>query len=457
MNDSPENRSARPDLSGHAVNRRRFFQLAGAGAAATALPGLLAACAGTSGTGSGGGSGGPLVMQVFPTGLQSANQVLKTFKQQYGKSASTETITGDYYSVTETRLLGGTPPFDTLDFDPGYLTKFTNNGWIQSLDGLPHVDQLKADMYPDTLASLTAADGKLMGLPQYTNVISMFYNSAMLAKYGLRPAQQWDELVDQGKFLKTKGVPSPVIPVWTTKFGLTNAIFIAECISRGMDSQFDSNLNPQWDKNPIALDVLNFWRQLQSNKLVPPDALTIDHHQSSSVMQAGRGAYFWFNSYEQLNLNKKGTSAVAGDVRVSLMPGTTHGSSTFTAPTFQSLRHDPHVAWPLTSFMSGLDKNGEYTGPIQREAIAQGTLLGYKSAAKNPQILKAWSAWTSSADQDVISKQLLLAKGEGPVLNAAWYSKYSDYMTKTLSSYLAGEVSAEDALSSSAKYVRTLK
>jgi multiple sugar transport system substrate-binding protein len=454
MDKLPRIDPARHGLTGYAMGRRRFLQVAGTGAAATALPAVLAACGSPS---AGGGSGSSLGVQVFPTGLEAANKVLKIFKQQYGKSVGAETVSGDYYTVTETRLLGGVPPFDALDFDPGYVTKFASNDWIASLDGLPHVNQLKADMYPDALKSLTAPDGKLMGLPQYTNVVSMFYNSAMLARYGLQPAQQWDELVDQGKFLKAKGVRSPVIPVWTTKFDLTNAIFIAECISRGMDSQFDSNLDPLWDQNPVALDVLNFWRQLQDNKLVPPDALTIDHHQSSSVMQAGLGAYFWFNSYEQLNLNKKGTSAVAGQIRVSLMPGATHGSSTFTAPTFQSLRHDREEAWPLTSFMSGLDKNGQYTGPIQRNAIAGGTLLGYKSAAKNPQILKAWSAWTTSADQELISKQLDLAKGEGSVLNAKWYSTYSDYMTKMLSSYLAGEMSAEAALSSSAKYVRTLK
>jgi multiple sugar transport system substrate-binding protein len=436
-------------------DRRTFLKLAAAGAAGTALSGVLAAC-GTSAGGTG-SSSGSLAVEVFPTGLQAANQLLGTFKRQYGVSASAATVASDYYTVTETRFLSGKPPFDTLDFDPGYLTKFSSNGWIADLDGLPGVDALKADMYPAARDSLTGPDGKLMGLPQYTNVVSMFYNEKILAKYGLKPAQSWDELVDQGTFLKSKGVPSPIVPVWTTKFDLTNAIFIAECNSRGMTSQFDSQFDPQWDKNPVAKEVLAFWRSLQDKKLVPPDALTIDHHQSSSVMQAGRGAYFWFNSYEQANLNKKGTSAVAGQIRVGLMPGTSHGSSTFTAPTFQSLRHDREYAWQLTSFLSGKDKDGNYIGPIQRSAIANGTLLGYKSTASDPTILKAWSAWTTPEDLATVQKQLELAKGEGLVLNQKWYSTYNDYMTKTLSQYLAKQISADEALSSSAKYVRTLK
>lgn len=443
---------------GFDLDRRRFLQLSGAGLLATAVPGLLAACSGTgSKTASASAKGGSLTAQVFATGLEPANKVLPTFSKEYHRKATAETIASDYYSVTETRLIGGKPPFDSLDFDPGYLQKFANNQWIVPLDGLPHVDQLKADMYPAALASLTSTDGKLMGLPQYTNVVSMFYNEKILSENGLKPATDWNELLDQGKMLKTKGIPSPIIPVWTTEFDLTNAMFIAECISRGMDSQFDENLDPEWDKNPVALDVLEFWRELQDGQLVPVDALTIDHHQSSSVMQAGRGAYFWFNSYEELNLNKKGTSKVAGQVRVSMMPGSTHGSSTFTAPTFQSARHDPADAWPLTSFMSGTDKNGKYIGPIQRSAIANGTLLGYKSTADDPAIKAAWSEWASAADLKVLSDQLAIAKGEGRVLNQSWYSTYNDYMTKTLSSYLAKQTSAKDALSSSAAYVRTLK
>jgi multiple sugar transport system substrate-binding protein len=450
--------SPRPaDLRGFTLDRRRFLQFSGAGLLATAVPGLLAACSSSSGSSGGGGAQDPLVAQVFATGLEPANKLLPTFTGQYGRKASAQTIASDYYTVSETRLLGGKPPFDTFDFDPGFLQKFSKNGWIVELDGLPNVDRLKADMYPAALASLTGSDGKLMGLPQYTNVVSMFYNEKILSDNGLKPATDWDQIVEQGKFLKTKGIPTPVVPVWTTKFNLTNAIFIAECISRGMDSQFDDKYDPQWDTNPIARDVLEFWRRLQDEKLVPADALTTDHHQSSSVMQAGRGAYFWFNGYEQLNLNKVGSSKVAGQIRVSLMPGTTRGTSTFTAPTFQSTRHDREDAWPLTSFMSGIDKNGKYTGPIQRGAVANGTLLGYKSIANDPAITKAWSGWCSDADLKVLADQLSLAKGEGTVLNQSWYATYNDHMTKTLSSYLAKQVSAEQALKSSADYVRSLK
>lgn len=397
-----------------------------------------------------------LAVEVFPTSLKNTQDLLKTYQQQYGVSASVMTVPSDYYTVTETRFLSGKPPFDALDMDPGFMGKYWANKWVTDLEGLPGVDKLKKDMFPAARKACTAPNGKLAALPYYTNIVSLFYNQRILKKFNLKPATTWDEMVAQAKKMKKGGLASPIVPVWTTRFDLTSAMFIAECISRGMHSQFDKNLNPLWDKNKIALQVLNFWATIRDQKLVPVDALTIDHHQDSSIMQAGEGAYFWFNSYELANLNKVGTSKEAGNIRAALMPNT-HYTSTFTAVTYQSKRHAREQAWPLTSFVSGYDKNGHLTGPIQRVGVGDGSLVGYKSALKSAAIKKAWSAWASKSDLSVFSKQLAHAVGEGAVLNTTWYSDYSDFMTKTLSRFLNGEISAQDALKTTADHARSIK
>jgi ABC-type glycerol-3-phosphate transport system substrate-binding protein len=284
----------------------------------------------------------------------------------------------------------------------------------------------------------------------------MFYNERLLKKYHLKPATTWNELYAQGVKMKKAGFSSPIVPVWTTKFDLTHAIFICDCISRGMHSQFDKNLNPLWDKNPIALQVLEYWHKLQAAHLIPADALTIDHHQSSSIMQAGQGVYFWFNSYELANLNKTGTSKEAGHIRAAMMPDT-HYTSTFTASTYQSKTHSREEAWPLTRFIAGYDKNGHIGGPVTIAAAGVGSLPGYKSALKDPRVKKAWKAWSNTHDLQVFSKQLAHAAGEGPILNTSWYPQYNDFMAKMLSQYLAGEITAKAALKTGADYVRSIK
>lgn len=457
------------DLGGIADLRFSRRKLLGTGTkmlAATAVLGglgeLLAAC-GSSGTAAGaskasGASGGPttksLVAQVFPTDLSADNSILGTFKSEYGIPASAITVPTDYFTVTETRFLGGTPPFDCLDFNPGYLKKFIDSGWIIPLDGLPGVAELKKDMFPAALQSLTGPDGKLYGLPYYTNVVTLFYNETILNRYGMKPATSWDDLLSQAAKLKRQGVPAPIAPLWTTDFNIIQQNFVTECITRGMDSQFSSSLDPLWDKNPVALDVLNFWHELQSQQLIPSDATTINHHQDAALMEAGQSVYMWYNNYTLKEINSAKASA-AGQVRAAVMPG--NGKSfTFTSPTYQSKRSNVAEAWKLTRFQSGTDASGNYTGPIQRVAIPNGTMVGYRSLASNPTIAKAWSAWATPADLALFNSQLDKSVGEGAVLNTSWYSQYVTIMVKALSQFVGGQASAKETLSSSASQVRAI-
>lgn len=443
------------------VSRRSLLgngaKLLGAAAVVGGLGELLAACGGSSGTASGAAGGSstkPLVAQVFPTDLSADNSLLATFKSEYGISASAITVPTDYFTVTETRFLGGTPPFDCLDFNPGYMKKFIDSGWIVPLDGLPGVEALKQDMYPAALKSLTGPDGKLYGLPYYTNVVTLFYNQNILSRYGMKPATSWDDLLSQAAKLKRQGVPAPIAPLWTTDFNIIQQNFVTECITRGMKSQFSPSLDPLWDKNPVAMDVLNFWTQLQSQQLIPSDATTINHHQDAALMEAGQTAYMWYNNYTLKEINSAKANA-AGQVRAAIMPG--DGTSfTFTAPTFQSKRSTVAEAWKLTRFQSGTDSAGKYTGPINRVAIPNGTIVGYRSLASDPTIAKAWSQWAASADLSVFNSQLGKSVGEGAVLNTSWYSQYVTIMVKGLSQFVGGQASAKQTLSSTASQVRAI-
>jgi ABC-type glycerol-3-phosphate transport system substrate-binding protein len=450
-------------LMARRVSRRSMLKWAGTIALTYgSIPAFLEACASGGTTGSTGGGMNPadsLTMQVYTINVQLMKDVIdKYYKKQYsGKSVDVITVPADYYSTTEARLLSGKPPMDALEMDPGFMAKYYGNKWVPDLEGLPGVNDLKADMYPSSLATCTSPDGKLAALPDVVNIIPMFYNAEILNKYGMKPADQWDDLLDQAVTLKSKGIESPVVPVWTTKFSLTKHLFVTDCISRGFNSQFDDNLNPLWDTNPVGLEVLNFWRKLQDAKVLPPDVLSIDHHQASSIMQSGRAAYFWFNGYELANLNKAGTSAAAGKIRVSVLPGKTHGCGTFTSVVYQTKKNDRDKAWPLTSFRAGYDKEGKLTGVIQITAIGDAGFTAYKSLANNQEIADAWKAWANSDDLAAFSRQLAGGVLEGKVQNQKWFGDYEDYMAKTLSRFLARQISAEQALKDTADHTRKLK
>ncbi len=398
-----------------------------------------------------------LVFQPFASDLDVSKKALDIYKQQYGVSVEAITIPTDYYATTATRLASGNPPMDSFFQDAGFLAQYVENKWVVDLEGLPGMDEMKGDMLPSALKAVTGADGKIYALPMRINIITMMYNKEILDGNGMKPAADWDELYQQAVDLKKAGVESPIIPVWTTKFALTKHIFVMESISRGMTVQFDDQLNPLWDTDPVAKEVLDFWRRIQDANLVPPDALTVDHHGASAIMQAGKGAYFAFNSYEQKILNTPGNSAIAGKAHTALMPGKQHATSTFSGYTYQTTRNPRDKAWPLTSFAGGRDKNGAYTGPIQITGIGVGQLTGYKTANDDPSIAKAWSDWASPDDLKVLSDQAANAYAEGDVITQTWYSDYNDYMASQLSRYLAREIDADTCLKDTADHVRKLK
>jgi multiple sugar transport system substrate-binding protein len=446
------------------ISRRRLLQLGATAALAVGAGPLIEACGGGSPSPAGSGGGltpaSDLVLQSFSSAYPLWQKLIPTFNQQYGVTATVIDVPSNYYSVTETRLLSGAPPMDVFQEDPGFLAKFYQNHWIQTLDGLPGLDDLKSQMYPAVLQACKAPDGKMVALPYYTAAYVLFYNDTILSKYGMKPATTWDELYSQCVSLKSSGVTSPMVPLWSTQYDLTNYSFINECVSRGMANQFDSSFNPLWDTTPAAMDVLNFWRKLQDAQLIPPDAITQNYHQAEAVIQGGQGVYFSMDNGQLLNLNSASSSKVAGQVKVALVPGTSQAGpcTAFTSIYFQTTRHkSPSDAWALMRFAGGTDKNGKLTGPIQEAAIGEGIRTGYKSTDTDPAVAQAQAAYATSDDLQMFVKAAEVAVDQGPVQNKSWYSDYNDLMAKTLSQFLAKQLTAEQALKNSADQVRQLK
>src|SRR5207247_2537396 len=103
------------------------------------------------------------------------------------------TVGSEYNTVTITRLMVG-PQFDVLHIDEGIIMERAyHNGWIWDLEGLDGIEKLKADMAPDRLKSVTASDGKIVGLPVYIGTKLLFYNRKTMNSLGMKPPETWEE------------------------------------------------------------------------------------------------------------------------------------------------------------------------------------------------------------------------------------------------------------------------
>ena len=107
--------------------------------------------------------------------------------------------------VTTTYAGGGS--FDVLYGSDHWLAKWAEAGWVVPLeDHFPEILEYVPDIAPYSVEAMTY-NGKLYGLPYYTDVMYIFYNKRMLDDAGIpSPPTTWDEVTEQSLILKEKGI-----------------------------------------------------------------------------------------------------------------------------------------------------------------------------------------------------------------------------------------------------------
>ena len=182
---------------GAELSRKDFLRLGGAGLAGAAL-------LGTAGCGGGGGSSpgevvfswGPDDTGVLPTLIQKFNEEHKgEFQVRYREMPSD---TGQYFDQLRTEFQAGGGDTDVIGGDVIWPAQFAANGWISDL----------SDRFTDTDAFLSGPmqgmtyDGKVWGVPWYTDAGLLYYRQDLLEEVGFsEPPQTWEELQEMG--LKT--------------------------------------------------------------------------------------------------------------------------------------------------------------------------------------------------------------------------------------------------------------
>src|SRR5690606_12491228 len=194
------------------LDRRTFLKAGGASALlATALPGLMTGTARAA-------YSGTLDMLAWDFQPDTIKSLVGEWTAAGNPEVNVAVIPNlGYTPALQTRLRGG----DRIDLFYNFAynsQKFINEGWATTLNGLPGVDDMLADMFASARARHVNTAGDVISAPYFSAVHMLHYNQKMLADAGIAaPPKTLKEVYDASKAISTS-VPAPYVAYWVKEF-----------------------------------------------------------------------------------------------------------------------------------------------------------------------------------------------------------------------------------------------
>jgi len=341
-------------------------------------------------------------------------------------------------------LASGGGTFDVIEFDNGWVAKFGNSGWLEPLNEIAS-EQYVNDLLPGLVSAFTN-DGQLYGIPWNNDTRFFFYNKEMLKKAGITaPPKTWEEVVEQSKILKEKGICEyPIAEYWNQEWALANSIAFY-LYSFGGD--YIENSEVTINKSP-SLDAITFMvDMLIKEELVNPSSVTLSQEAAADLFYRGSSAFFFQGPASMFNYaNDPKKSQVVGDVEVaSWLPGKTSSlQATLTLPEAFAIpksSKNKDLAWKYIQFMISKKKDKE-----RAEAI--GSLPLFKDLYNDKGLLEKYPYWEQFGEQSDVAKALP---------QVAWYDELVQETIVDVQGALLGYITPQEATNKIANFIEKIK
>lgn len=346
-----------------------------------------------------------LKFAVWTYKIDIVSENLKVFEDQYGIKVDCYDIPGDqYHDKMVVSFVGGTE-YDVILVRDSFLGEWASAGWLQSIDGFEGIEQCKEDLPQGALAQMTF-EGKLYGLPYYGGRKILAYNEAHLKEAGIdSPPKTWDELLEQAKIIKEKGISeNPII------FAMSKNREIMLCVevlvyARG-GKLFDENNDPIFNKeNSTTFEALEWAKEAIKVGLLDEASISSDTYDCDNALAAGTATFSIVADFDLSKLNDPKASKTAGNMKMALVPGTDKvRSGTKSWIRFYSITENSKQkenAWKLVKFLGGRDKDGVYY-VAKKWALTSGLGFVQKSLYEDKEIIESIKKW---GDPEVIRTQ----------------------------------------------------
>jgi multiple sugar transport system substrate-binding protein len=359
---------------------------------------------------------------------------------------SMEYLGYDYIHDKIVTGMAATPPaYDAVMLDVIWPDEFIKAGYLLDVSDRITSD-MKTNMFPASWNGVTR-NGKIYGMPWLMDVKYFIYNQDILTKAGItNPPTTWEELVDQAKIIKDKGlVEFPIIWSWNQKEGVV-CDFTALLYGNG-GAFMDSSGKPVFN-NEKGVQVLTWMKQTLDDGLSNPSSVSSDENAVRDNFVAGNAAFAVNWLFQYTDSNNADISKVVGQAAFAPMPvfaagasSGVKGSSVDGSSAFAVMATSPYKeqTWKFLTYLASYDVQIKYSTemlPVWQNAY-QGDALNTLLAANdtNPVTVPAFLAQFPYAN-------------ERPTV--AYYNEASAALQLAIQEALTGVKSPQQALDDAA-------
>ncbi len=173
-----------------------------------------------------------------------------------------------------------------------------------------------------TIVANNTVNGRLVGMPWFTNAGVLYYRKDLLEKYGLPVPQDWSELADTALYIQTQERKAGHAELWGYVFqgatyeGLTcNALEWIAAYGGGTVVGADGTITINNPQAVMAIARAASW----IDTVAPPRVISFNEEDARQVFQLGNAVFMRNWPYAWALLNAK-DSPVAGKVEVAPLP-----------------------------------------------------------------------------------------------------------------------------------------
>lgn len=269
-----------------------------------------------------------------------------------------------------TSISNRSPAYDVVLVDDIWTAQFAEAGWLMDVTDRI-TPEMRAEIY-EAAWDITTYNGKVWGLPWLLDQMYFFYNADMLKRAGIQaPPRTWEELVEQAKVLKAKGIVEyPIVWSWAQIEAL---ICTWVALLYGNGGEFFTAAGEPVFNSPEGVETLQWMIDTLAMGISNPASLSASEEDVRRIMSQGNAAFAlnWVYMYDLIN--DPAESNVVGQIEMALVPvfakalgkgiesATINGSMGFAVTRYTP---EPELAWELVKYMTSKDVQARYADHV---------------------------------------------------------------------------------------------